>query len=411
MRHRNPEVALRRISWAGALLCLLAGPCAHAVDYQFHGYAAQGLVWSSDNNIFGNSTDVSTDYYEAALNGSVSIWPQLLISAQGAIRDAGATDTGRPRLDFALADYQPFNGEYGSAGIRVGKIKNPMGFYNATRDDIFTRPSVLLPSLYGDDQNLRALTYSSVGAQVYGHILLGRHDLSATVTASTHHSLSDAEKKLLIQLVYAGHNVPFSLSLNDSWNYQVMDSIDEGRWQFAYSYFYGRFLIDAALPTAPPAPVFARIDAGLDVFSVRYNGERVSVTAEYALNPNEDFLAINGTEIPSENSQATADSGYLQGDYRINSHWSVSARADLFFHNRNDRSGTDYAQANPGVSRYSRFAYDYMAGVHWRHDEHWGVWAEYHWIDGSGTVQSLDNLDRSIANRWSVLAMMAAYTF
>jgi len=33
-----------------------------------------------------------------------------------------------------------------------------------------------------------------------------------------------------------------------------MDSIDNGRWQFGVSAFYGRFILTALVPTAPPNP-------------------------------------------------------------------------------------------------------------------------------------------------------------
>jgi hypothetical protein len=115
--------------------------------------------------------------------------------------------------------------------------------------------------------------------------------------------------------------------------------------------------------------------------------------------------------VPTDDTRIVADSGYLQGDYRLDSSWTLTARADASFKDRNDRSGTEFAADNPGMSRYSRFAYDYMVGAHWRHGEHWGVWGEYHWIDGSATVQPLDNVGRVIANRWSMLALMAGYTF
>jgi len=48
------------------LLRMLAAPAllgvclsAAAVDYQVHGYAAQGFVYSDDNNVFGKSSDGS----------------------------------------------------------------------------------------------------------------------------------------------------------------------------------------------------------------------------------------------------------------------------------------------------------------------------------------------------------------
>ena len=231
------NIRLRRVL-VGLALLSTAVESAWSVDYQFHGYADQGLLWSSDNDYFGHSTIGSLDYYELGLNGTIALRPELLVSAQGAIRAAGATFTGRPRLDYALADYRFLNAERYSAGVRVGKVKNPAGFFNETRDDVFTRPSILLPAAYGDNQNQRDLIYGGPGGQVYGDLTVRNHEISVIGTVGTNHHLTQAETDLLASLTFAGNRVPLDLQIVDSWNFQIMDSIDNGRWQFAYSHFF-----------------------------------------------------------------------------------------------------------------------------------------------------------------------------
>src|SRR5690349_19255564 len=129
---------------------------AHAIDYQVHGYAAQGFVLSQHNDFFGDSTDGSFNYYEAGINAGVQVSPKLLLAAQAAVRDAGISDDGSVRLDYALADYRLFSEATTQAGLRAGKVKNALGFYNETRDVVFTRPSILMPGVYSDNQNQRS---------------------------------------------------------------------------------------------------------------------------------------------------------------------------------------------------------------------------------------------------------------
>ena len=63
-------------------------------------------------------------------------------------------------------------------------------------------------------------------------------------------------------------------------------------------------------------------------------------------------------------------------------------------------------------SRYSQFAYDYMAAAHWALRQSLGrSWGEYHWVVGTANLQALDNVGRKEADRWSILALMAGYTF
>jgi hypothetical protein len=389
------------------LLSVLAAPAllgawmpAVAVDYQVHGYAAQGFVYSDDNNVFGESSDGSFDYYEAGLNASVQVHSRLIFSAQGAIRDAGISDDGTLRLDYAVADYRFLEGVHTTLGVRAGKVKNPLGFYNETRDVIFTRPSILMPVGYSDNQNQRSLVFTAPGAQVYGTQIWGRHELSFTATHSFDHDVRRSDERLLIDL----GGLPFDLHIEDSWNAQIMDSIGGGRWQFAVSHFFGRF----DLRTPQTVQVAGRFDVSITLFSARFNADKFSITAEYATNPNKDVVTIGGA--PYLRTSVTGDGGYLQGEYRINSSWGAFARAEAQFSDRGDRSGRAYVAANPGASRASRKTSAFVVGANWRYGEHWGVWGEYHWINGTSQLQKLEN-PQPLVEHWSLLMLMAGYKF
>ncbi len=107
---------------------------------------------------------------KAGINAAVRVQPNLTFAVQAAVRDAGISDDGSLRLDYAVADYRLFSEATVQAGFRAGKVKNAVGFYNETRDVIFTRPSILLPSVYNDNQNQR-----SSGFHVTGRADLRRH--------------------------------------------------------------------------------------------------------------------------------------------------------------------------------------------------------------------------------------------
>jgi hypothetical protein len=383
-----------------ALAALCFSLAASAYDYQVHGYAAQGFVLSSDNNFFGESTDGSFDYYEAGINAQVQLGPRLLVAAQGAVRDAGISDDGSLRLDYALVDYRLVSDTTTQAGVRAGKVKNALGFYNETRDVVFTRPSILLPSVYSDNQNQRSLIFTSPGAQVYGAMVTGRHEWSLTGTVNAERDVRKSDERLLIDL-----SVPFDLRVGDSWNFQLMDSIDGGTWQFAYSHFSGQF----RLTTAADIGLTGRFDVDLDVFSARHNADRLSITAEYVVVGNDNLVKLGGT--PVLRDKIEGDSGYLQAEYRLNSRWNLMARIDSFYRDRDDRSGREFAAANPGADRRSRVSHDFTIGINWRPDEHWGVWAEHHWINGTASLQPLENPPPVRDQRWRMLMLMAGYKF
>jgi hypothetical protein len=396
---RNPVRRCTRVSAVLAAICF--GASAHAVDYQVHGYAAQGFVLSSDNDFFGDSSGGSFDYYEAGINAAVQVQPNLLFAAQGAVRDAGISDDGSVRIDYALVDYRLLAEASTQLGIRAGKIKNSLGFYNETRDVVFTRPSILLPTLYSDNQNQRSLVFTSPGAQLYGGLIEGQHDLSFTATINAERDVRESDERLLVDL----GGIPFDLRIGDSWNLQVMDSIAGGRWQLAYSYIVAQF----RLTTAPEIGLFGRLGVDAHVFSARFNGEHLTFTAEYSLIGNDNLVKLGAT--PLLRQSIAGDSGYLQTEYRISPRWNVMARMDSSYRDRNDRDGRDYAAAHPGVDRRSQFSHDFTIGINWRPDEHWGVWAEHHWIYGTATLQALENPPPVRDQRWSMLMLMAGYKF
>lgn len=384
-----------------ALVAIVVCAPAAAVDYQVHGYAAQGFVLSNDNNFFGESSDGSFDYYEAGINAAVQVRPNLLFAAQAAIRDAGISDDGTLRLDYALMDYRLVSEATTQAGLRTGKVKNAMGFYNETRDVVFTRPSILLPSVYADNQNQRSLIFTAPGAQVYGSTVAGQHELTFTGTANAERDVRESDERLLVNL----GGLPFDLRIGDSWNVQLLDSFDGGIWQFAYSHFSGQF----TLKTAAAVGLAGRFDVDADIFSARYNAERFTITAEYVLVGNDNYLALGG--VPLVQTDVKADNGYLQAEYRFNRRWGAMARMDSSYRNRNDRSGRKFAAANPGVDRRSQVSHDFTLGINWRPDEHWGVWGEYHWINGTAMLQPLENPPPIREQRWSMLMLMVGYKF
>jgi hypothetical protein len=332
--------------------------------------------------------------------------PQLIVSAQVAIRDAGATDTGVPRLDYWLADYRPLSTPDGDLGLRTGKVKNPIGFFNDTRDEIFARPGILMPGVYDDQQGTRNLLFAAPGAQFYGDAVWGKHSVSLVGTWTRNRQLPGSQKELLITGL---NGIPFDIPVTDSWNARLMDSIDGGRIVLAYSHFYARF----NLVTAPATQIYADFDVRIEVFSARYNASRWDLLAEYALYPQRTFLSIPNPAPPppaqAQLSRQVGDSGYLQTDYRIDPHWTASLRFDTTFGNQSDRSGREYARANPGFDPNTLFSYDGMAAANWKYNRHWGLWAEFHRFYGSAIIQPMDNQGRVPADHWSLFMLMIDY--
>ncbi|MGH8517791.1 MAG: hypothetical protein ACREUE_10055, partial [Panacagrimonas sp.] len=383
-----------------AVFWLAAGPPAQALDYQVHGFAAQAYLVSEGNNFFGDSTNGSHDFYEAALNGSVVLGSGLLASAQVMIRDAGLTDTGKPRLDYALLDWNVLQGVDSSAGIRIGRVKNAMGLFNDTRDVIFARPGILLPqSVYYDGAGLRGIFFSSDGAQLYGSTTLGRHEISVSLNGALERDFTDKERQVLLGGSGFG-SVRNDIHVRDLVFAQVLDSYNGGRLTFGLSHARARVVIDPS----SSLPIDAALKVRLYVASLRYNAERFSITGEYMYTRSETHTNFTG------DSAGASDGGYVQLDVRLTPQWTAYTRYDATFSDADDRDGSEAAQQT-GEDRYSRFAHDVMIGASWKPDAHWGIWAEVHRIYGTATAPALDNPDGADDERWTLFTVMAAYRF
>lgn len=381
-----------------AALFLLATSLAAAaeVDYQVHGFAAQSFASSEGNNVLGESTEGSFEFYEAGLNGTVALPHRVLISAQALVRDAGETDNEGLRLDYALVDYQFLSTPTLHAGLRAGRVKNSFGLFNESRDVIFTRPSITLPqAVYIENQGFRRILFSSDGGQLYGGINHGDYDYSLNLAVSADRDANDDEKRLLLP-----PGVDGEVQFEDFWVARLLSESLDGGWRYGVSYLQAQLGITAE----PGIPYEAQARFQLYVLSLSRNTERTTITAEAQL------MSTKGRATGVGDISGKGDGAYVQLDYRLTPNWELYGRYDLSFSNRDDRSGRKYAAAT-GADRHSQFAKDSMLGLRWLPDAHWGVWAEMHLIDGTSSVPAADNRGRTLEPHWNCALLMAAYRF
>lgn len=360
---------------------------------QVHGFAAQGAAYSWGNDFIGQSTDGSFAYYEWGLNAAAELGP-VTIAAQGILRRVGQSDRAGPRLDFGFVDLHPIETPTVQAGVRYGRVKNPYGLFNDTRDVIFARPSILLPnSVYFDMSGggTRNFLFSSDGGQAYGGWTVGDHYLTLNVTHALDRDLDDEEVRSLFG---SSPTTDVSVTIDDLVFWRIMDEWAGGTWRAAFSALAAKVDFDSAFLTGA-------VDYDSYVLSLEHRAERFSVIAEFAL---------NRFESPGQGRQ-TGDGFYVQGDYRIGQEWTVMARYDAQYSDRDDRDGRDYAAANPGSSRYSRYTHDYVLGASWRPTVRWGVWVEQHFVRGSSAIPRIENEGRSIAASSELLLLMVGYRF
>lgn len=372
---------------------------AFALEYEAHGFIAQGALLSSHNNLYGESSSGTIEYSEAGLNGAVEGGRGLRAAAQILTRRAGDNDDGAPRVDFAFLDWRPLRGQAANLGVRAGKVKNPWGLYNDSRDVVFTRPGILLPdSMYSDISGQRALLFSSEGGQLYADAQAGSQLLSLVVTRARNRRLGDSDKEKLIDLGGA----PFDLTLRDYWLAQLVDGPDQGRWRLALSALHGD--LDLNAPDAGITGEFRVVQYGL---SAQYNDAGYTLTAELLRNYNVNDVYLGGS--PLLHLEPVLTGGYLQGEYRVTPALIALARFDAMVQRT---GGKGCAEQSPPLDPEQCYSYDTTLGGNWQPGPHWGVWAELHLIDGLfNRISIADNPSGSVDPHWNVFLLMAAYRF
>jgi hypothetical protein len=397
-------MASRRSSWSSLLLGgLLVTSGAHAdglddTRYHIQGFAAQGLVGSTNNHFFGDSRDsVSTEFTEAGLNGIWQPLDSLRLSGQVVYRRAGESDQDGLRLDYAQADWQFAQSEVTQFGLKFGKVKLPYGLYNETRDMPYTRPGILLPqSVYVD--NSRDLLLAAPGVFVHG--------ASVQTYGATEFSLGwvqpnfDSES---VEYSFLGNTRPGKLEGRSAIGARL-------RWDLPTDTTLMLTYADARADYSPGSvdPLAAgnlRFHNLLATLQQRL--DTLTLTAEYG-EPKLDLRDF-GPSLPD--LSRTVQSYYLQGEWRFQPNWELMLRHDVFYRDKNDKSGRQF-QIATGLPAHGMFARDWALGLRWDATPDLMLRAEYHHVDGTAWLPGPDNPNFfSREQRWNMWLLQAAYRF
>ncbi len=396
------------LSIAGLLLTLFA-PSGFADGHQgvqilkqlqVHGFLSQGYIKTTGNNVFGHSNNSgSFDFREIGLTASLRPLPRLQLSGQLLHRRAGKGSNGGIYIDFGFLDYNFINLPQAELGIRLGRMKNPLGFYNDTRDVPFTRPSILLPqSIYFD--RTRNLALASDGAQLYGESRTDWGNITAQF-GTVFPLVDDHDTEIAI----LSRIRPGELKAKLSYIGRILYEQADGRLRLSVSGAEVNANYDPATNDTLSSGLFKFYPL---IFSAQYNAERWSITSEYALR----HLRWKNFGSPIPDQSITGESFYLQGIYRFLPGWEAVLRYDLLFTNRKDRNGKKFAAAR-GYPAYSQYARDLTVGLRWNITPSIMLSTEYHRINGTAWLSPLDNpnITSSTKKNWNLFAAQISYRF
>ena len=369
-------------------------------DVQIHGFITQGFIHTSDNSFFGDSENGSFDFTELGVNASYRVTPSILVSGQVLSRRAGEMSDGSPSIDFALVDWTAFHSEEWAWGLKVGRVKNPLGLYNETRDVAFTRPSIFLPEQVYFDR-VRDLLLSSDSVHVYT-----RH-YTDMGTWSFDFGVGVGTVDENVEIAFLGRNFTGEMDTEGlAYVGRLGFETPDGVWRLALSGAQVELEFD---PDGSDPFGDGRIDVGYWAVSAQYNAERWSLTAEYIEEPVD--LMDFGTPLLDEIGDITAQGYYLQGSYLLRNDLELVLRYAEGFLEKDDRNGSRRA-ALTGIPAHRFFGKDWMVGVRWDVTPSFMLRAEYQWNNGTRNLSLRENPDpNATEENWEMFSLLGSYRF
>ncbi len=389
-------------------------------DIQIHGYISQGFLFSNHNNFLADTEKGTFQFNELGINFSTELEDKLRLGIQLAARDLGDLGNDKVIIDWAYADYRWRDW----LGLRLGKLKIPLGFYNKTRDLDLLRTSILLPqSIYSETDRDTANAMKGVG--VYGNLslrslgdisyeaLLGTMEMDKVSSITKHTEISGLLKVdgFKVGTVYSWSVIwetPLpGLRLGVSREHIPLETSSTLTRDITIPVSFPPYILiiakkDTAVTSETPNTVKI-------VYSLEYTWGALALAAEYGRLDNETITRIPGLD-PMTRSVNT-EIYYGSACYRWNDWLEMEVYYSVYYKNRDDRDGT----RTPYNPPYSAFQKDACLSLRFDPNDHWIFKLEGHLTDGTGFCFPQDNRnDQGVpvfTKNWYLLAAKMTFSF
>ncbi len=392
-----------------SILSATSSPAFDLDNYaRINGFLSQGYIKSQDNNFLGESKDGSYQLNEFGLTLNSEVTDNLRLGLQLLSRDLGAEGNNKIYVDWGMADYRWRDG----LGVRLGKVKLPIGLYNQGRDSDFLRPMAFLPqSVY--DENKRNLVVAATGASLYGNLALGQGgDLEyqayyGEVNFPEDSGQARGMRALASRIANARGRKVVGFEADNRYVYggSLIYTPPVDGLRLGVSYFTGESDFDFKLLDGSGGLTRGEATGNnkdFVVVSAEYTRERWILVAEY-LEYTSDRIVL-GVDVPDGRSQG----GYVQICYRLLDPVVGYVLYDVFYADKNDHDGGRLAAR--GEPDFLGWRKDLGFGLRWDVNEHWVLKAEWHEVDGAALQLPIFNPD-GIERDWNYFVLKASFNF
>ncbi|MFV8572590.1 hypothetical protein ACNQ6O_15405 [Marinobacter sp. SBS5] len=401
-------------------ITLLFIPQAKAIELNnfthIHGFLSQAAVYSPDNPYAGSDADNgSVKFREIGLNGYTELTPDFRLAGQILSRQRDESDDGDVRVDFLLADYLFWSEHYASFGLRLGRVKNTIGFYNSIRDIPSARPGYNVPeSIYFDA--FRDTLLSTDGINLYGAALLSNNQLSWELTAGRKDVDSDDFEYFAFGYpVLKGEakdaplyllNVNFvPAALNDL---RLGISVVDTEIEFEDTQSVAE--AQMALMAAPPGDALinphlyvtsAKIEALYTTFSAQYNYKNWILTSEY--------LHLD-SEFKGEFAGMPANNRRKSHGYYFQVEWLPTPNTTWLVRYEELDLGTSKTEISYNPHR--NYGKGWTIGGRWMFADAWSITGQASFNEGTAWLPNFKGIeDKQLKKYWNYYVLSLSYQF
>jgi hypothetical protein len=370
-------------------------------DWQWHGFAAQGLIAVDGSDFVSDDNSVSTQLTELGLNTSTQISANLRFAAQAVYLDGGNRYFKGARIDYLLLDWNFLNTEKFQGNFYLGRFKNVHWLYSSTRDVPFARPSIILPqSVYFD--GFRDIAVGGDGSALklsYSDDNLGDVDVNFSYGTSP---LSKEQSQLILSQFSQGRiKQDFDAQASFYWRPAL------SQWRFGLSLLNSDFSYKGAQQDLFSSGKFAFQFYTLNAL---YEGEQWEFSGEIY----QERFVTTGFYHPAFLQENIGQGMYGQARYQLNNDLTLLARYEKFYANKEDKKGKKLAASSGGlIPSYFAFQNDLVIGLSYDFNSNLKLRLEQHWMDGGArlTPVVLPNPQVNDQQHWQITALQLMYWF
>src|SRR3569832_1042139 len=327
-----------------------------------------------------------------AVRGRTITTTSGLISLDVSRLVSGSVSSSSPKtVEWAYGDYRHKDW----LGVRVGKVKIPLGLYNESRDNDALRNPILLPQgLYSD--YFRDVTNSILGAGIYGtgpYTPMGKFAYQFYVGTLPLNNDSALAGALQASSMTSGPTYSYGLEWQppvDGLRVAVTGLSTE------WSTTFGNPAATTTLTIEP----FQR-----QFFSVEYVRNNLTQNTKYGL----EDLDFDWSFAPSIEKRR-GDSWYVGSAYRFTDWMELGAYYNEYYVDRNHRDGSSHNSFNGFPNEFNMYQKDLAVTVRFDPMRNVEVKLEGHLLQGTA-LNWLDFTPADMVKDWTLFVFLVSFFF